>query len=530
MFEQMNRRMLLKAGGAGLAVGAMPHIARAQSGKTIRAVMHAPLRTTDPAINTAWTGRNHGLNIYDTLFATDSNFQIKPQMVEAYDVSSDGLTHTFHLRSGLKFHDGAPVTSADVIPSLQRWGKRDTMGGRMMALVAQFEAVDERTFQIVMKAPYGQVLQTLGKPSSIIPFILPARLALQPPEQPIMEFVGSGPFRFVASEFRPGSRAVYERNADYVPRQEPPDGLAGGKVVKVDRYEWISMPDMQTAANALINREIDFLEAAPHDLLPPLAAARGVTVADYNPQGFMSVCRMNWLTEPFDRPEIRQAVMYASDQVDWLDAQVGNPEYYQTTAAMFGAGTPLASEIGWNTRPDLAHAKHLLAKGGYSGAPVVMLQGTDSPLLFGSSTVTAQKLRALGMNVNVLTMDWGSILARRVKQEPASRGGWSMYHYVTTTTELMNPLANTLVDAKGKVGGFPGWPEDGQIESLRDKFAFESEPAGQKAVAEAIQARAYDVVTHIPGGQFRQPVSHSSALKGIVKAPAPLFWNVEKAG
>lgn len=528
MFNDFSRRSLLKAGAAGFAAGMMPRIARAQSNKVIRAVMHAPLRATDPLINTAWTGRNHGLNIYDTLFSTDSKFRIRPQMVDAHEVSSDQLTYTFRLRSGLKFHDGAPVTSADVVPSLQRWAKRDTMGARMMTFIAEMKPVDERTFQIVLKSPYGQVLQTLAKPSSIMPFIMPARLAAQPPEQPVTEFVGSGPFRFIASEFRPGSRAIYERNPDYVSRDEPSDGLAGGKVVKIDRYEWISMPDMQTAANALINREIDFLEAAPHDLLPSLAAARDITVADYNPLGFMAVCRMNWLTEPFNRQEIRQAVMYASDQVDWLDAQVGNPEYYQTSAAMFGATTPLASEAGWNTKPDLARAKELLKKGGYNGAPVVMLQGTDSPLLSGSSTVTAQKLRAIGMNVVVQTMDWGSVLARRVKQDPTAQGGWSIYHYVTTTTELMNPLANTLLDTRGKAGGFPGWPEDAQIEGLRNTFALEPSIDAQKTVAESIQTRAYEVMTHIPGGQYRQPVSHSTSLKNIVAAPAPLFWNVEK--
>lgn len=528
MSNDFSRRSLLKAGAAGAAFGMMPRLAQAQSGKVIRAVMHAPLRATDPLINTAWTGRNHGLNIYDTLFSTDSKFQVRPQMVDSHEVSSDSLTYTFRLRSGLKFHDGAPVTSVDVIPSLQRWAKRDTMGARMMTFVAELKAVDERSFQLVLKSPYGQVLQTLGKPSSIMPFIMPARLAAQPPEQPVTEFVGSGPFKFVTSEFRPGSRAVYERNADYVSRDEPSDGLAGGKIVKIDRYEWISMPDMQTAANALINREIDFLEAAPHDLLPSLAAQNHITVADYNPLGFMAVCRMNWQTEPFNRPEIRQAVMYASDQTDWLDAQVGNPEYYQTSAAMFGVTTPLASEAGWNTKPDLARAKDLLKKGGYKGEKVVMLQGTDSPLLSGSSTVTAQKLRAIGMNVEVQTMDWGSLLARRVKQDPTTQGGWSMTHWVTTTTELMNPLANTLLDTRGKVGGFFGWPEDAEIEGMRNKFALEPSVEGQKAVAETIQKRAYDVMTHIPGGQFRQPVSHSKALKNIVPAPAPLFWNVEK--
>ncbi|KPF96856.1 ABC transporter substrate-binding protein [Rhodopseudomonas sp. AAP120] len=528
MLTTLNRRTILKAGAASLAAGMLPSIARGASSKTIRAVMHAPLRATDPVINTAWTGRNHGLNIYDTLFAMDSKFQIRPQMVESHEVSSDGLTYTFVLRPGLAFHDGAPVTSADVIPSLQRWGKRDTMGGRMMGFVAELKPVDQRTFQIVLKSPYGQVLQTLAKPASIFPFIMPARLAQQPPEQPVTEFIGSGPFRFLPSEFQPGSRAAYERNPNYVPRAEAPDGLAGGKVVKIDRYEWISMPDMQTAANALSNGEIDFLEAPPHDLLPKLAQDNKLVVADYNPLGFMSVVRMNWLTEPFNRPEIRQALMYASDQVDWLEAQVGNPDYYQPSAAMFGPNTPFASETGWNGKPDLARAKELLKKGGYNGAPVVMMQGTDSPMLYGSSTVTAQKLRAIGMNVQVLTMDWGSILARRAKAEAATQGGWSVYHYVTTTADLMNPLTNTLIDTRGKASGIPGWPEDAEVEALRAKFAMEPSAEVQKSLADAIQARAYEVVTHIPGGLIKQPVCHAKALSGIVAAPAPLFWNVEK--
>lgn len=528
MFNELSRRSLLQASGAGIAGSLLPRLARAQSGQTLRAVMHAPLRATDPVINNAWTGRNHGLNIYDTLFSMDSKFNVKPQMVEAWETSSNGLLWTFRLRPGLKFHDGTPVVPADVIASLQRWGKRDTMGSRLMGFVAEFKATDARTFQMVMKAPYGLVLQTLGKNMSLIPFILPARLAAAPPEQAITEFVGSGPFRFVPGEFRAGSRAVYERNADYVPRQEAPDGMAGGKIVKIQRYEWIGMPDPQTALNALINGEVDYVEVVPHDLLPGLSKSPNVVLTDYNPQGLMGICRMNWLTEPFNRVEIRQAVLHASNQVDWLDAQVGNPEYYQATAAMFGKGTPLGSETGWSTKPDLARARDLLKKGGYKGEPVVLLQGTDSPILFGPSIVTAQKLRAIGMNVNVVTMDWGSVLARRMKQDPASQGGWSMFHSTGTTVEYMNPISNNYLNAKGKDGGFVGWPEDARIEDLRNQFALEPSAAKQKVLAEAIQKQAYESVTHIPTGQFQQPAAHSSKVKGILKAPAPLFWNVEK--
>lgn len=523
-----SRRTLLKAGGTGLATLMAPQLGRAQSGKTIRAVMHAPLRAADPIVSSAWTARNHGLNVYDTLLATDSKFQIQPQMAEGYEVSGDGLVYTFHLRSGLAFHDGAPVTSADAIASLKRWGQRDTMGARLMTYVAEFRAVDRRSFQIVLKSPYGQLLATLAKPASLFPFIMPERHAAQSAAQPLTEFVGSGPFRFLSNEFQPGNRAVYERNPNYVPRSEPADGFAGGKVVKVDRYEWISMPDFQTAANALVRGEIDVVEALPHDLIPTVRRDANIVVADYDLLGATSICRMNWLTEPFNKREIRQAVLYASDQVDWLEAQVGNSEYYHPSTAMFGRGTPLESQVGWDGKPDLAKARELLKKGGYNGAPVVILQGTDSPILYGPSAVTAQKLRAIGMTVQVLSMDWGSVLARRAKMDPATRGGWSLYHYTTDTVGLVNPLGNAMIDARGKEAGI-GWPDDAEIEALRDKFALEQKPEGQKAIAEAIQARAYEVVTHVPGGVLSMPMAHSNKLTGFLKASAPIFWNVDKA-
>ena len=154
MGPSINRRRLLQVGAGaslGLAVPslAMPGIARAST-KTITAVMHAPLRATDPIMTTAWTARNHGYMIYDTLFSTNSKFEIKPQMVEAWEASADSLTYTFRLRPGLKFHDGSAVTSADVIPSLQRWAKRDSMGQKLFEFVAELKPVDERTFRMVL--------------------------------------------------------------------------------------------------------------------------------------------------------------------------------------------------------------------------------------------------------------------------------------------------------------------------------------------------------------------------------------------
>ena len=246
--------------------------------KTLTAVMHSDLRVIDPGITTAYITRDHGYMVYDTLLAMDSNFKIQPQMAE-FKVSDDKLTYTFTLRDGLKWHDGAPVTAEDCVASLQRWGKIDGMGQKLMSFTASIEATDAKTITLKLKEPYGLVLESIGKPSSIVPFMMPKRLAETPTVAPgIPEQIGSGPFKFVKAEFQPGVKVVYEKNKDYVPRKEAPSWASGAKVVKVDRVEWITMADAQTAANALQSGDIDFMENPSFDILPVLAANKDLTV------------------------------------------------------------------------------------------------------------------------------------------------------------------------------------------------------------------------------------------------------------
>src|ERR1700686_3553513 len=191
------------------------------AGKTITAVMHSDLRVIDPGFTTAYITRDHGYMVYDTLLATDANFRIQPQMAD-WKVSDDGLTYTFTLRDGLKWHDGTPVTAEDCVTSLKRWGKNDSMGQKLMDFTASLEATDAKTITLKLKERYGLVLESIGKPSSYAPFMMPKRLAETRPDQQIKEQIGSGPFKFGQAEFQPGVKAVYERNAEYVPRREPP--------------------------------------------------------------------------------------------------------------------------------------------------------------------------------------------------------------------------------------------------------------------------------------------------------------------
>jgi peptide/nickel transport system substrate-binding protein len=514
--------------GAMLALGAGTGAAPAQDKKVLRVVMHSGLRVTDPIITTAYMSRNHGYMIYDTLFAMNDKFEIKPQMAKEFSVSPDKLTYTITLRDGLKFHDGKPVTTEDVIPSIQRWGKRDGMGQKLMEFTKELTAVDDKTFKLVLKEPYGLVIKALGKPSSNVPFIMPKRMAETPADKNVGEEIGSGPFKFVAAEFQPGLKVVYEKNPDYQPRPEPASWLSGGKVVKIDRIEWINIPDYQTAVNALINGEIDYIEQPPHDFLPVLKKAKDIQLADLNPLGLSGMLRMNWLHPPFDNVKVRQAVLMAVNQQDYLDAQIGDPEFYKLCPALFVCGTPLATDVGAPKKPDLEKAKQLLKEGGYDGKPIVVMQPTDLAIVAPLAPVSVQALRAIGMNIDMQSMDWQTLVSRRAKQDPPAQGGWNIFHTTWVNADMTNPIGNLGMNAKGKNGGWFGWAEDAEIEKMRDAFARETDPAKQKQIAADIQKRAYEVVMYVPTGQYAQPYAFRKNVSGVMPGPVPVFWNMEK--
>jgi peptide/nickel transport system substrate-binding protein len=517
------------AAAAVLAVGgsAIP-AARAADPKVLKAVMATPARILDPIFTTAYAARDHGYMVFDTLFALDEHFKVQPQMVKDWSVSSDKLTYTFTLRDGLKFHDGAPVTSADCIASIKRWGAVDGMGQKLMDFTKEMVAVNDKTFTLILKEPYGLVLDSLAKPSSNVPFMMPKRLAETDPHQQIPDQIGSGPFKFIKEEFNPDSKIVYVKNPDYVPRSEPPSWGAGGKVVKVDRVEAINITDSQTIANALINGEIDWVEAPAIDLIPVLKNETKVVVEILNPLGSTGMVRMNHLWPPFDKPKIRQAVLHAVNQEDYLEAQIGNAEFFKQCKAMFVCDTPLGSDAGAPAKPDLALAKKLLKEGGYDGTPVIVMQPTDIAILAPLAPVSVQAMRAIGMKVDMQSMDWQTLVARRAKQDPPGQGGWNMFHTTWVNADMVTPVQNLGVNGRGKDGGWFGWPKDDEVEKLRDQFVRTTDAAKQKEIATAIQKRAYDDVMWIPTGIYYQPTAWRSNLSGVLKSPVPFFWNIEK--
>src|SRR5262249_49013132 len=304
-----------------------------------------------------------------------------------------------------------------------------------------------------------------------------------------------------------------------------------GKLAKVDRVEWLAISDHQQAVNALLAGEIDYIEAPPHDLLPLLKADTGVRLADYNPLGFQYTFRPNHLHKPFDNPKIRQALWYAFNQKDFLQAAIGDPDYYRVCKAMFVCGTALASEKGMEglLESNVQKARDLLKEAGYDGTPVVLLHSTDLVVLSNLAPVAKSLLERAGFRVDMQSMDWQTLLARLRKKDPPGAGGWSAFLTSWSAVDILNPVMTGFVNA-GCDKAMVGWPCDAEMEKLRDAFARETDPARQKEIAEAVQVRDTQVTTHVFLGQWYQPAVTRRNISGIPIAPVPVFWNVEKKG
>jgi peptide/nickel transport system substrate-binding protein len=510
---------------AMLACGAGP--ASAQDKIVIRSVPIGNLKIVDPIWTTAYITRNHAYMVWDTLFALDADNKPQPQMVDAWSVSADKLTYTFTLRDGLKWHDGGAVTAADCVASLKRWGAKDGMGQALMSYTAALEPVDAKTFRLVLKQPVGFVIDALAKIDSNVPFMMPERIAKTDPNQQITEVIGSGPFRFVAEEWVPGSKVVYAKFKDYVPRKEPPSQAAGGKVVYVDRVESIYMPDHGVAMAALASGELDLHESPATDLLSLVEGNPDVVIVPNDKLGYQLFMALNHLYPPFDNKAVRQAVLWGLKQEEFLTAMTGDPKRFTLCAAVYGCGLPNESKAGTEPllHPDPEKAKSLLQAAGALGAKIALMDQTDNDV-HRAVLVAAQALRRMGFTVEVVAMDWSTLIQRRASKAPPEQGGWNVFLTNATVTGIANPLIHNFV--KNCDQAWYGWACDPRIVEAGRQWALETDPAKQRQLIDELQRLHMENVTYVPLGMYRPTIIYRKELSGIIPAPAIFYWNIRK--
>jgi peptide/nickel transport system substrate-binding protein len=360
---------------------------------------------------------------------------------------------------------------------------------------------------------------------------MPERLAKTDAFTPVTEMVGSGPYRFLASDRVPGAKVAYAKFVDYVPRTDgTPDWTSGPKIANFDRIEWTTIPDAATAAAALQNNEQDWWDYANADLLPALRKAKNLKVSIQDQSGQMAMMRFNFLQPPFNNPAIRRALLGAVNQQDVMTAvATDDASMWHTPTGFFCPGTPMASDVGLSalTGPrDYAKVKADLKAAGYNNEKVVLLAATDFPVLKAMSDVVADMLQQSGLNVDYVATDWGSVNQRRVKKDPVEQGGWNAFCTAWAGTDMLTPAGELALRTNG-ANAWIGWPDMPRIEKLREEWFDAPDLTAQQKIAHDIQAAAFEELPYLPLGQYLQATAYSTKLSGVLNGFA-LFWNVKK--
>ena len=515
---------------AAAAAGSLPRVSLGQGVRLLRMVPQANLASIDPIFSTANITRNHGFMVYDTLYGLDAGLQPHPQMASGHVVEQAGRRVRIALRDGLQFHDGTPVRSADVVPSLRRWMARNAFGQKLATVLDELSPDGDNAVVFRLKKPFPLLFHALAGLSSP-PFILPERVASTDPFRQIEDATGSGPFRFKRDEFNSGSQVVYERHAGYRPAPGRPDFMAGPKVAHFDRVEWKIITDAATAAAALQRGEIEWFEQPPPELQALLKRNAAIRVESIDSRPNVAVLRTNFLHPPFDNAALRRALLPAISQADFMAAIVGDdPAMYNTDCGVFTPGTPNAGTAGLEPLlgpRSLDRARALMKEAGYTNGPMRLIGPTDILAPAALTQVAADLFRRLGFNMDFALSDWGTVIQRRASREPLEKGGWSAFLTSFSSFDFVDPASHPALRGNG-LNGWPGWPTMPKLEVLRDAWFDAPDDAGRLAVCADLQRAAMEEVCFIPVGAYLQPTALRRNLVDRVPGFA-IFWGLRQA-
>ena len=526
----MKRRSFLRAGAAGVAAASLPRFAIAQpaNARVLRFVPQANLTVLDPIITTAAVTANHGWMVWDTLFGVNAAQQAKPQMAEGYTVSDDGRTYLIRLREGLKWHDGEPVRAQDCAAEPGPLGgaqhvRPDGGEGRWMPgawrttgcqdhVEAALPVADRRDCRAELasscRSGWRRPIPSRRSPRSLAPArIASSRTSSSPAAAP--------PGRSSTATCRARSR----RN-----------GPRGGKIANFQRIEWKIIPDAATASAALQNGEVDWYEQAQADLVPLLRRNSDIVIAPSNPQGYIGGLRFNCLHPPFNDVRLRRAVLAAVNQEDYMRAIMGDDRSaWRICRSQYPCGTTYGIEVDLPVQKgDLETARKMIQAAGYHDQKAVIINPTDFPTIGPLGDITYDMFKKIGINAELQSTDWGSVVQRRATKEPVEKGGWSVFHTWFTGGFILNPVVTAPFRGLGAAGWF-GWYENPKIEQLTQEWLDAKDEDARKKIAAAIQLENYAQVPTVTLGQFQIPTAYRKSLAGKLEFTGPLFWNVKRA-
>ncbi len=497
-------------GAAGDAWAAAPALRR---GGTLRIAEIGEPLTLDTTATTADLTSTITLPVFEELLAFDRSWRIQPALASGFTVSKDGLTYTFTLRTGVPFHNGKTMTADDVVASLNRWGKVSPRGPSAYQHVSSVTGAGN-TVTVKLKEPFAPLPAFLALPNGAAA-IMPKEVVDTAGTQPLKQFIGTGPYKFVA--WAPDRYVHLTRFDQYAARTEPPDGYAGRRDALADDIFYYPVSQVATRIAGVQSGDYDIADGINQDAYTQLAK---------DPRVDVGIIRGSFLTFFFNKKQgmmanekLRQAIAVAMDMQPILQATFGNPALYTVDASIYPKGTPWYTEAGaagYDVH-NVDQAKRLAREAGYTGQPIRWLTTQQYDYMFKSTVVASAQLQQAGFKVDMQVMDWASVLDHRNK--PAD---WDMF--VTSHGFVPDPALITVFSS-----AYPGWWDSPDKNALFGQFTAEADPAKRTQLWAKLQALMYREAPIVRPGGFNLLELSRKGLPGFRASYWIVPWNVQAA-
>lgn len=479
----------------------------------------ANVNSLDQHTSSTISTRNIAMNIYESLMTRDENNRPILELAESMEESGDGLTYTFRLRRGITFHNGKPMTSADVVASFNRY-KRIGLQRSTLDNVAGWDAPDPHTFVIRMARVQPTFIEALSSFSVPI-VIIPSEHENDDRQQ--LRTVGTGPFRLL--EFVPGSHARLGRFDGYQPNTafEQRTGFGGYRVACVDTVTFRIVTEASARVAGLETGALHAVEDVPTRSVEALRRNSAITILPLE-NWWIQIALPNTSTPPTNNLAFRRAVQAALNMDDIMDAATdGN---YRLNVGFQFPGRPAYTDAGKETYNinDQARARALLRESGYRNEPIIILTNRDYPPMYNAALVMQQQMRAIGINANLRVVDWPTSvqMSQRLNSDE-----WHFYHSGWGTQPALGALATMQFLVSPNAAYRPRDDrDDPDVLAAWNAMNNERTPEARQAAFATMQRLVLERVYAIPFGSLTKVQAVRSNVQGFVPFRIPRFSNV----
>ena len=481
-----------------------------RQGGILKAAMIGEPPTLDTHTTTATIAYQIAWHVFETLYTWDRQYMPVPHLVESHAVSDGGRRYTLTLRKGVKFHNGKELLASDAAASITRWGRLHTTGKTMFKTIEAVEAKDPHTLVIHLKEPSGSLLYALASPYLAIHQKSVVDAA---GDQPVKEYIGTGPFRFV--EHKPDRHIRLARFKEYSARSEAPDGHSGKRTAYVDEIRFMPVPDVAVRVAGIESGEYHFVQQVKGDQYDRLKANAKLELSIIKPG--------NWITAALNHKQglmtnrkLRQAMQAVLDMDPIMTAAMGHKAFFRVDGALYSSEQGLfhsqAGVTGYNLK-NKERARALLKEAGYAGEPVRWITTKEYDYMYNSAVVAKQQMEEVGFKVDLQVLDWATVVQRRNKPEL-----WEVF--TTGITFQPDPALTSNLQCN-----WPGWWCQEDKERLLAELIKENDPKKRRAIIERIQAVFYEDVGRIKMGDFFTLYA-TRDVKGFQGNPFLHFWDI----